>query len=268
MKRLATLIALLTVSWGCFAQDSGIIYTDFEPNLCIETKLKWSRDTLNFDFDHDGTIDLLIELYNGSALEVWFIPSDGWQYRTKKDSTYYIPNTYDTLVSSAPIGWNKTATCNYSLYFSESMSMMYGVRKVINDSTIYYGWFNFTWIDASGTNMHGVYHKYFICINDMAYCTTPNYPLRWEQTTITAIEENDNNAFASIHPNPTAGLLTIEGYNLTRAEVFNTLGQIVATEDCQGEQISIDIRSLPAGIYLVAITDSENRKCVHKVVKN
>ena len=146
---------------------------------------------------------------------------------------------------------------------------MFGVRKIINDTTFCYGWFDFDFISACGFVGSGqaYEYKYYACIKDKAYCTIPNYQLRWGQTSITAIEENDNNSFASIHPNPTAGLFTIEGNDLKRAEVFNTLGQIVATEDSQGEQISIDIRSLPTGIYLVAITDSENRKCVHKVVK-
>lgn len=50
-------------------------------------------------------------------------------------------------------------------------------------------------------------------------------------------------------------------------KVFNTLGQRLATVQGDGEQLTADISSLPAGIYFVNITDNGGRKCVRKVVK-
>lgn len=75
------------------------------------------------------------------------------------------------------------------------------------------------------------------------------------------------NAFATLHPNPTTGLVTITGQDLKTAEVFNTLGQQVATATGEGELFTVDISQLPAGIYFINITNSEGRKCVSKVVK-
>ena len=51
------------------------------------------------------------------------------------------------------------------------------------------------------------------------------------------------------------------------AEVFNTLGQKVATAINVSDYITLDISNLPAGIYLVNITDSEGANYVKKVVK-
>ena len=73
--------------------------------------------------------------------------------------------------------------------------------------------------------------------------------------------------FAIIHPNPTAGLVTVTGKDLRQAEVINMLGQRVATARGKGETLQIDITDLPAGIYFVNVTDAEGRKCVKKVVK-
>ena len=70
-----------------------------------------------------------------------------------------------------------------------------------------------------------------------------------------------------IHPNPTTGQVTIMGQDLKSAEVFNTLGQKVATATNGSDCITLDISNLPAGIYIVSITDGEGRKCVKKVVK-
>ena len=100
------------------------------------------------------------------------------------------------------------------------------------------------------------------------YCTIPNYPLRWGQTSLTdGFEESQAAAFATLHPNPTSGQVTITGKDLKTAEVFNTLGQHVAIAQGEGERMTVDISALPAGVYFVNITDKDGRKCVRKVVK-
>ena len=68
-------------------------------------------------------------------------------------------------------------------------------------------------------------------------------------------------------PNPTKGQVTITGQYLKSAEVFNTLGQRVATATGEGDNLSVDLSGQPAGVYFVNITDKEGRKCVRKVVK-
>ena len=80
-------------------------------------------------------------------------------------------------------------------------------------------------------------------------------------------EHPTEQAFATIHPNPTTGLVTITGKALKQAEVLNTLGQCVATTQGQGETLQINIANLPTGVYFVRVTDEEGRKCVRKVVK-
>ncbi len=86
----------------------------------------------------------------------------------------------------------------------------------------------------------------------------PNYDVK---------EQNMSTAFANVHPNPTTGLVTITGKDIKQAEVFNALGQHVATAKGEGEQMTVDISTLPAGVYMVNITDKDGRKCVKKVVK-
>jgi hypothetical protein len=116
--------------------------------------------------------------------------------------------------------------------------------------------------------MVGIHNKYFWCFDKCAYCTIPDYPIVWGQTEILGVEENgESNAFATIHPNPTTGMVTIMGENVKRAEVTNMLGQHVATASGQGEQLTVDISRLPAGVYFVSVTDESGKKCVHKVVK-
>lgn len=80
-------------------------------------------------------------------------------------------------------------------------------------------------------------------------------------------EHSAEQAFATLHPNPTTGLVTVIGKDLKDAEVHNALGQRVATATGEGERLTVDLNGLPAGVYFVNITDKEGRKCVRKVVK-
>lgn len=79
--------------------------------------------------------------------------------------------------------------------------------------------------------------------------------------------EEKGGLVCNLYPNPSTGMVTISGTNLKQAQIINTLGQCVATVKGEGEQLTVDISNLPAGVYFVNITDSEGRKCVKKVVK-
>ena len=71
----------------------------------------------------------------------------------------------------------------------------------------------------------------------------------------------------TVYPNPADGIVTVTGNALRQAEVFNAVGQRAATATGTEDEIRIDLRQLPAGVYFVTVTDSEGRKCVKKVVK-
>ena len=107
-----------------------------------------------------------------------------------------------------------------------------------------------------------------VCMASMGYCNLADYPLRWGQTELLTIEENGEfPAFATIHPNPTSGPVTITGENLRQAEMLNMLGQKMLNVQGEGNELRIDMAALPAGVYFVNVTDGEGRKCVRKMVK-
>ncbi|MCX6270139.1 MAG: T9SS type A sorting domain-containing protein [Bacteroidetes bacterium] len=68
-----------------------------------------------------------------------------------------------------------------------------------------------------------------------------------------------------ILPNPTTGIIRIEGCNAmkyTRTVIYNTRGELMKTEITKGESLQIDIQSLSPGIYIVRIETPE--ACVTK----
>ena len=274
MKRIATIAALIALAIGVSAQEGEILYTEYNPDWCLESIQYAPADSIKLDFDCDGIWDFAIRMFYQRYIDIRFIPANGWEYRSRITSDTVLPPAFqhlglaesDTIVPNAPLGWEQNPDFNRATY-------MCGVRKVVNDSTIYYGWFDQIWIDStilginSPTGQPRI--KEYQCVRSMAFCTIPNYPLRWGQTSLTGVEENHtSNAFATLHPNPTSGILTVTGENLRQAEVLNTLGQKVLGARGQGNELRIDMAALPAGVYFVTVTDEEGRKCVRKAVKN
>ena len=69
------------------------------------------------------------------------------------------------------------------------------------------------------------------------------------------------------YPNPTTGMVTVRGENLSQAVVTDLLGQQVLSVQGEGDELQIDMTALPAGVYLVTVTDRNGRKCVRKAVR-
>ena len=82
------------------------------------------------------------------------------------------------------------------------------------------------------------------------------------------IDETDVTKFAIIHPNPTNGSITINGYNIKTIEVINVCGQTVLKNPCNSNEVTIDLGNMPEGVYFIRITDDKSRKFSEKIVKN
>ena len=232
----------------------GILYSDFNPDIKL---IENYQDTLGLDFNHDGASDVLVYFKHFGS-----IASRYGAFNTS-NSDWGITSCEGIEGLSVPLpnipssGWGSFE----GLMTPDSPNNRYGIRY--NDgAAYYYGWFKMSchYNHDSGLNE--------INIDKIAFCTVPDYPLLWGQTSLnTDVDESESTDFATIHPNPTTGLVTITGKDLKQAEVLNMLGQRVANATGEGERITIDISSLPTGIYFVNVTDKEGRKCVRKVVK-
>jgi len=253
MKKLILIILVILLPVSIvLAQTGEIIYKDFDPDTCQFIR----NDSLKIDVDGDGLFDMWISgfVQCGALIPVIYT-MPGWKM---------CPSNENTVLSSDTLVWlQHEIGYNNNVFTGEYFQKSIGLRKQVGD-VFFYGWM-FTYyafeIDPNiiGRNVY---------IDKFAYCTIPNYPLRWGQTEILDVEENEASAFAVVHPNPTTGLVAITGENLRQAEAFNTLGQKVLNAQGEGNELHIDMTALPAGIYFVAITDEEGRKCVRKVVKH
>ena len=250
MKRyLITLLALLTF-YGAQAQEGEIIYIEYEP--------KWDtlkpQEPLYYDIDLDGENDIKVweicDLFNRVYGEIRPI-SDSRLLASKLSDSVSLA---DTTLFWYFVGIPDDKWVNPNVYHLG--------YKIENEGDVYYGWLKM--LIETAPNWDKVYVK----TEKTCFCTIPNYPIRWGQTSLdTGFWENENTASATIHPNPTNSTVTVTGRNLKSAEVLNLLGQCVATATGKGETMQIDMAKLPVGVYFVNVTDAEGRKYVRKVVK-
>ena len=235
-------MALLPFS-SAFAQMGEIIYKDFDPDPYL--LLQWSYDSMYFDLNFDSIPDMYMAYYLSMHDLSFEIVScqDSFQICESGEG--------DTI--SEDDDWR----CGLWGHPNPD-NLFYGGFRFMKDSNYYYGWYK----------TYGIPENHSWYFDKFAYCTIPNYPLRWGQTTMTGIEEdNETNSFVTLHPNPTTDYVTIKGENLRQAEAVNMLGQKVLNAQGKGNELQIDMTALPAGVYFVTVTDNEGRKCVRKVVK-
>jgi hypothetical protein len=70
-----------------------------------------------------------------------------------------------------------------------------------------------------------------------------------------------------VYPNPASGFITIEQaakQQVRHVELVNRYGQVVLSEEVQDRVIRLDVRGLPAGMYILRLA-STNGTAVHKI---
>ena len=63
----------------------------------------------------------------------------------------------------------------------------------------------------------------------------------------------ENEQSVKIYPNPTMGVLNIEGEDMASVEVYNTVGQRIMMREVNGNAVQLNTESLSNGLYIVRI---------------
>ena len=76
-----------------------------------------------------------------------------------------------------------------------------------------------------------------------------------------AVIENAASAF-NVYPNPTTGMVTVEGENIAAIAIYNAAGQLIKVVNTT----TIDMRALGTGVYFLNIVDNANNSTIQRVV--
>ena len=121
-------------------------------------------------------------------------------------------------------------------------------------------WYYERVVDLSAYAGHTVYiaFRHHDCYDQMA--------IALYDVTVTATEgssENTSHASVNIYPNPTNGIMNVEGNDILTIEVIDVTGRMVMSQKGAG---SINMSILPNGVYAIR-TVTENGSCMQKVMK-
>ena len=218
-----------------FIEEDPILYTDFEPDPYLHVVN--SHEELCFDLDGDSVSDVCLAYELGSA----------WVY-------FYVTSTQDNLmlcygmkegdIIALAEEWNSSWT-----FYSNPDNASYMGFRIEKDGNYYYGWFRTYGMPAPEQKWY---------FDKFAYCTIPNYPLEWGQTTLTEdVEEKTmENAF-SVYPNPAQNVLFVETQCFasqptpTTYHITNLMGQTILTGCINADCQQINIENLPVGFYFI-----------------
>ena len=178
-----------------FVEEPPIIYREFDPPLEIVQNIYGPGQTLELDFDGDGVSDHRfygestdnLKWHEWDLLEVSL---NGWETRLVglDEIDPYTFDENDTIIPNAPNGWRHGS--NHAYYYYPSLSANgifhehYGIHKVIEGRN-YYGWYHGYGIE--GSEYSGGPYLFKVYIDKIAFCTIPDYPLRWGQTSLNSI---------------------------------------------------------------------------------
>ena len=89
------------------------------------------------------------------------------------------------------------------------------------------------------------------------------YEYVWFVCNPTSVVEIGGEEELEVYPNPTSGLINIEGEEVTEVQVYNSFGQLVKT--FLNVNI-IDLGTMPKGIYMLIINDAKDARYTTKIV--
>ena len=74
-----------------------------------------------------------------------------------------------------------------------------------------------------------------------------------ETVTVLPLSVDEKEVVNSIYPNPTSGELYINATSMQHVTVFNTMGQVVMSQDVDTDAIVLNMGQFESGVYMVKV---------------
>jgi hypothetical protein len=197
--------------------------------------------------DNSSNKTVLNESYISSGTyKNWDISTKGNIVADAKKENVAI-NAYNKIVLSP--GFSATPTGNYSVsigIIKESMVIPSNYNDISNLVTTYFS-------DCISSSL-----KSASLVNENSYATL--------------IKDAENSINPNIYPNPTSGIINIEGLPLnaermTEIHVFDIMGKVVFSDNTSSTNYRFDLSNQNRGIYMVKLSNGSNFK-MFKIIKN
>ncbi|MCF8359062.1 MAG: T9SS type A sorting domain-containing protein [Prolixibacteraceae bacterium] len=216
--------------------ENAIFYYDFVP----DSQLVSPVDTLKIDINQDRVLDIAFYLVQTSGGDYCYVRSIN-----KNCEFSFFPSEYcsDSLTCDS-LKW-RIADLPWIEYYSGNKLAL---RFTINNN-FYYGW-------LKGYQLYDSNNSKAFYIDKYAFCTIPDYPLLWGQTTLTGIEEPGLVKTVRAFVNQPEKQITVEAdKKIKQVKLVNMNGATVTTiKKVNTTSATLNTAGLPGGAYLVQVT--------------
>jgi hypothetical protein len=115
--------------------------------------------------------------------------------------------------------------------------------------------------------------------NDSTYCKSGDYVqtlktvhgcdsvVTLHLTITVGIDGFTMNKAMEIYPNPTTGIITIEGVKVDKIQLFDVYGKLLKTNVVNNDEHQIDISDCASGVYLIKVFNNDSVVGVKKIIK-
>ena len=154
--------------------------------------------------------------------------------------------------------------CKNGKLVNEPNPLLINVYLIGNSLVATSGFTSYQWYNANGTIINGetseVFYppsigEYYVVVTQ-GNCEETSYTIEYNISNINNYKEN-----ITIYPNPTTGLITIEGnHTNSKISILNSLGhQLIDIPNREGQENSrkLDLSDLANGIYFIQIEDNK-----------
>jgi hypothetical protein len=124
------------------------------------------------------------------------------------------------------------------------------------------------WMELTDKNATGNFSSFTFAKGSQPISLTPTNKPSFSTITIdwvpktNEVSENQESGFI-VFPNPTSGLLTIQGNSLKYVELYTLTGVLVH----KGKEATLTIANQPAGLYLLILQSNEGKQTIQKLMK-
>lgn len=268
MKKLLLLLLTIMFSYCIFAQNNGeIIYTDFKPDLSIILNSITTpsgpqfgdSDTLCLDFNEDGIKDM--KFYYDVCYKLYYCPvADMYNYNEWRCGFVINDTIPNNQINSRDLNFMSNVIVPNLLD-----TIHLGVKHQINNN-LYYGWLV---LYVGSFTDDFINFRNCMIVDEMAFCTIPNYPLKFGQNSFIGINEIDapSTSVNAFYNNGTGTLKIKSDMEINNIEVIDVLGRTLYRKvNMASDSFEADLSGFTNGIYIVRAVLSDKTATSTKFV--
>lgn len=255
----------------------------------VTTKYSWEGNLPSYS---SVTFDEVLKIYEGERrIQFRITQANGKYYRYTKEvnlvskgwiDAYFqgaedefkidiVQDKYGNQITWELVDSNEEVLASggpYSTLASNSIKLHRTKVKVPNNECV-----RFVIRDEAGNGINSGFGEGYYKVTDSKgniivegdgkFTTEASYNIS-TKTGYASVDEMTNET-NKVYPNPVKDVLTIEGENVQQVDIFNAMGQLVKSVNCNDNIVNVNVNDLQNGMYIVNVIDNNGTVSTSKV---